>query len=435
MRRIKKGLASKENINNSEKLMDYSHDSLFIGFSLSYLFKKILSKYLIYSYNRGCHEVEDSSKASISSFRYSSFSSKFSRLIERRVDTGISDKLFRGGKSFYIFCFSDEMSRGNIFNSFYRFKDFDLFRVRGFTLLEEESLDFFKFLLQSKESSNFTFKDFLVDGGGYSDRVFCGFKNLRDRASALSSSFWLGENLEDFLLCGIKESIFRREGEEEMEGGKGKRIYKGEEFREEDMDESFNFVFQRCYFFCDSFSFSCKDSKFRERGFLLEEGFCMNSQEFSNDRGISFISLSFPQRDSGEIRDDEGIKEHTMEVMGTKEREEVYVIRARGFHSDEELRGRKAFRFNRVDERFKAFTAHRELRREKYFSLPINQGSIKKVFRDIDTTEKREHDGTSFLRFYEAGEASHFILHSDKGSKTQVKWSSPASLLLSYQTT
>jgi len=381
MRRIKEGLASKENINNSEKLMDYSHDSLFIGFSLSYLFKKIFSKYLIYSYNRDSHEVEHSSKVSISSFRYSSFSSKFSRLIERWVHTGISDKLFRGGKSFY------------------------------------------------------RFKDFLIEGGCYSYGLFGYTEDFtRKKSTSFPSFLWEPDFKNTSSKC-IKHSLFRGKEKEEMEGEVGEKIYESEEFREEDMDESFNFVFQRCYFFCDSFSFSCKDSKFRERGFLLEEGFCMNSQEFSNDRGISFISLSFPQRDSGEIRDDEGIKEHTMEVMGTKEREEVYVIRARGFHSDEELRGRKTFRFNRVDERFKAFTAHRELRREKYFSLPINQGSIKKVFRDIDTTEKREHDGTSFLRFYEAGEASHFILHSDKGSKTQVKWSSPASLLLSYQTT
>ena len=413
--------------------MNYCHNSLFIGFPLSSFFKKIISKYFIHSYNRDSHEVEHSSKASISSFRYSSFSSKLSGLIERWVNSSISNELFRGRESFYIPDFCNKMGGGYIFKSFDRFKDFKLFRIGDFTLREEKRFNFFKFFLQREESSDFTFKDFFMDRRCYSNRVSCSFKNFRDRARSFSSSFCLVENLEDFLLCGIKESIFRGKREEEMERREGEWVYEREEFREEDVDESFNFVFQRCYFLCDSFSFSCKNSKFRERGFLLGESFCMNSQEFSNDRGISFISFSFSQRDSGEIRDDEGIKEHTMEVMGTKEREEIYVIRARGFHSDEELRGRKTFRFNRVDERFKAFTAHRELRREKYFSLPINQGSIKKVFRDIDTTEKREHDGTSFLRFYEAGEASHFILHSDKGSKTQVKWSSPASLLLSYQ--
>ena len=397
MRRIKEGLASKENINNSEKFMNYSHHSIFIGFSLSYLFKKIFSKYLIYSYNRGCHKAEHSSETSISSFRYSSFFSKFLEFIEGWVESDINNEFFRKEKSLYIFCFSDEMDIGNILNSSDRFKDF------------------------------------LIEGGCYSYGLFGYTEDFtRKKSTSFPSFLWEPDFKNTSSKC-IKHSLFRGKEKEEMGWEVGERIYESEEFREENIDESFNSIFQRCYFFCDSFSFSCKDSKFRERGFLLEESFCMNSQEFSNDRRSSFISFSFSQRDSGEIRDDEGIKEHTMEVMGAKEREEIYVIRARGFYSDEGLRRRKAFRFNRVDERFKAFTAHRKLRREKYFSLSISQGSIKKVFRDIDTTEKREYDETSFLRFYEAGEASQSIFHSDKGSKARVKWSSLASLLLLYQ--
>ncbi len=253
--------------------MDYSHNSLFIKLSLSSLFKKIFSKHFIYSYNRDSHKVEHSSKVSISSFRYSPFSSKFSRLMNRWINSSVSNELLGGGESFYIPDFSNKMAGGYLFESSDRFKDFNLVGMTGFTFFDEDVLNPLKFFLQNEESSDFIFKDFLIGGGYYSNRVPCGFENFRDRAR--------------------------------------------------------------------SFSFSS-----------------------------------------------------------------------------------------------------------------INQSSMKRVFRDIDTTKEGEHGGTPFVRFYEAGEASQFILHSDKGSQaqltyedlrrqitnslegsnTQVKWSFPPSSLLSYQT-
>ena len=453
IRWIKKNLASQENINNSEKLMNYCHNSLFIRFSLSSFFKEIFSKHFIYSYNRDSHKVEHSSQASISSFRYSSFSSKFSRLINRWIDSSVSNKLFCGGESFYISYFGYKVRGSDIFESFDRFKDFKLIGMRRVTFFNEDVFNSLKFFLQNEESSDFTFKDFFIDGGSYSNRVFCGFKNLRGRKSTFSSSFLGVENLEDFLLRYFKECVFGWKREEEFEGREGKRVYKGEEFREEDMYKSFNFVFKGSDFLRDSLSFSCEDSKALRVFFLLWKIVNMDSQEFSYNGGVFPVGFSLSQGETREIRDKERVKDYAMEIMGVKKGEEVYVVGARGFHSNEDFRSRGAFRFKRVKESTEAFKAHRELRREKGISIFTNQSNMKRVFRDIDTTEKREHGDTSKLRFYEAGEASQSILHSDKGfqaqstyedlrrqvtnsfegSKTQVKWSSPASSLLSYQ--
>jgi hypothetical protein len=89
----------------------------------------------------------------------------------------------------------------------------------------------------------------------------------------------------------------------------------------------------------------------------------------------------------------------------------------------------------------------------KDLPLVIDQGSMEAVLGDIDAAEVDAHRVTSsdIIRF-EAGDASRPILHFDKGSWTQstyqdsgrqrtdsfegsraqVKWSSPASSLLSY---
>ena len=450
IRWIEWSLASQENVNNSEKLMDYCHNSLFIRFSLGSFFKKIFSKHFIYSCNRDSHKIEHSPKAFIPSFRYPSFSSKFSRLINRWINSSVSNELLCRGESFYISYFGYKVRGSHIFESFDRFKNFKVTRIRGFTSFNEKYFDSFKLFLQTEESSDFTFKDFLIDRGCYSDRVSCSFKNLRDRARSLSSSFWVVENLEDFLLRCLKECVFGWEGKEKLEGGEGKRVYEEEEFREEDMDESFNFVFQRSDFLRDSLSFSCEDSKVLKRLFLLGKIVSMDSQEFSDDGGIFFIGFSFSQREAREVRDEERVENYAMEVIGVKEGEKVYIVRARRLHSNEELR---TSGFDRVKEDFKSFRVHRKLRREECFSTFINQSSMKRVFRDIDATEKRKHGKTSLMEFYEAGEASCSILHSDKGSKTQStyedlrrqvtnsqegsktqeKWSSPASSFLSYQ--
>jgi len=453
IRWIKKDFASKENIDNTEKLMDYSHDSLFIGFPLSSFFKKIIFKELIYPCNGDSHKVKHPSKASITSFRYSSFSSKLSGLIDSWVNPGVSDEFFRRGELFYIFDFSYKMARGYIFESFDRFKYFKFIRMRGFTFFDEDVLDSLKFFLQNEESSDFTFKNFLMDGGSDTDRVFCGFKDFVDRESTFSSSFLFREDFNDFIIRCFKEYVFRWEGEKQLEGGESEWVYDGEEFREEDMDEAFNFIFQGDDFLRDSLSFSCEGSEVLRKLGLLGKIICMDSQKFSYNGGIFPISFSFSQGESREIRDEERIEHNSMEVMGAKKREKIYVVRAGGFHCYNDFRGIRACGFNGVKEGDKTFGIHKELRGKKCFSIFINKSGMKRVFRDIDTTEKGKHCYTSLIDFYEAGEASKSILHSEKGSltqstyedlrrqvtnsfegsKTQVKWSSPASSLLSYQ--
>lgn len=453
IRWIEKGFASKESIDNTEKLMDYCHDSLFIGFPLSSFFKKIIFKELIYPYNGDSHKVKHSSKASITSFRYSSFSFKLSGLIDSWINSSVSDEFFCGGELFYIFDFSYKMRGCYIIETFNRFKDFKLIGMIGFTFFDEDMFDSFKFFLQNEESSDFTFKNFFMDRGSDADRIFCGFKDFVDRENTFSSFFLLREDFNDFIVRCFKECVFRWEGEEELEGGESEWVYDGEEFREEDMDEAFNFIFQGDDFLRDSLSFSCEGSEVLRRLELLGKIICMDSQKFSYNGGIFPIGFSFSQGESREIRDEERIKHNGVEVMGVKEREKIYVIGAGGFHCYDDFIGIRACGFNGVKEGIKTFGVHKELRGEERFPVFINQSGMKRVFRDIDATEKGKHGYTSLRSFYEAGEASKSILHSDEGSltqstyedlrrqvtnsfegsKTQVKWSSPASCLLSYQ--
>jgi hypothetical protein len=254
---------------------------------------------------------------------------------------------------------------------------------------------------------------------------------------------------------GQSEGFFGGEGQEEFERGGGKGVEEFKKLREEDVEESFDFRLKRGDLLGDCFSFSGENSEVIESLAFLLDGLGVGSKEFSNGGGVLFIGFGLTQREFGEIRDEQRVEELNVKAAGLKEREQIEVIGAGGFHAEKKVLKRRAMRAKGEEEGAKALRGHGEKNGEEGFPLLVDQGGVEGIFRDIDPTKKSKHEFTSSgIIWPEAGGASQSILHSDEGSvtqstyqdigrqgtdslegsKTQEKWSSPASFLsLSYQ--
>jgi hypothetical protein len=412
-------LASKKGIDNTDKLMDYRHNSFLETFSLGFFSLEIFPEHRINFDHGCCHEIEDSSQTFITSFRDSTLAFKLSGFMDRGIDSGKGDHFFRG-RELFIINFSQEMGRSDIVYSLDRFKDFHL--AGGFFLggFNKKGCDFFKFLLESDEDYDFCFKDLLVERGVEADRFFSSGDKFFWRGRIFSSSLREGEEATYLGWSGCGESLSGREVLEESEGGRSKRVDEAEELREKEVKDSFNFIFEGSDMLRDSFSFPGQGSEVYGACFRLGEIGGIDSEEFSDEEGIFSVSFCFSQGELGEVRDKEWVKEETIEVMRGEEGEEVEVVRARRFHANDEVLGVLAMVEEGLEEREEAWRGHGEGKGGEDFLVFVDQGSMKRILGDIDATKKINHGNTSFdILTNEAGYASPSILHGDKGSQTQ----------------
>jgi hypothetical protein len=96
------------------------------------------------------------------------------------------------------------------------------------------------------------------------------------------------------------------------------------------------------------------------------------------------------------------------------------MVGTRGLHADKKVIPIGAMRGKKGDEVLESIRRHWERQGEEALSLVIEQSGMERRFRDIHTTKKSKHYGTSrCIILDEAERASRSILHSDKGSETQ----------------
>jgi len=442
-------LTAQKNINNSKELVNNSHYCFFERFALRPFPLKISFKQIVYSYKGKGRNIENPSKTAVSSFGYLPSSSELSRFIYRWVNTSISYKLFWGGEPSYISYLGDDMGGCYIIESSYRFEDFNLRGGRGFAFFNENFFYFGEFSFKEDKSSDFGFKYFLMDRGFNTDRI-CQVRDYISKGEGLFSTSFTLDDWEEFFFCS-GESFSGWEIKEEFKGGVCKWVYKFKDFRKEEMDESFDFVFEGSALLDDAFSFSCKASQICRVILEGDEVMVIQSQEVGNSGRVFFIGFCFSQGEMGEVRDEEGVYEDRRDLMGAEEGKEIDIIRTCGLHTHKDLVDGVTISDKGRKKGGEAGGGDRETGREERSSIFSYDGCEERIFRYIDTTEKIKH----FLNLhlvYEAG-ASQSILHSDKGSqtqstykdnerqvtdshkgsKTQEKWSSPASSSLSYQ--
>lgn len=155
-------------------------------------------------------QPDNSSQMSIASLRYFTFSFKASGLINRRVNTTISNDFFVGWEVFNISNFSEEMDSRGLAYSFNGEEEVEIFREGSIfrKKVKEDTGKFFKFILEEEELLNFFREDnFFVREMG-SDRIFSEGEDFR-RGKGIFSTFRGGVEEEAF-------KFFRREEREEV---------------------------------------------------------------------------------------------------------------------------------------------------------------------------------------------------------------------------
>jgi len=228
-----------------------------------------------------------------------------------------------------------------------------------------------------------------------------------------------------------------------------KDITEGFYLRESKLKDTLNLILSRSDKITERFPFSgnipevfdvLSNGKLRDRIFVHEE-------ELSNCKRILFICFGLSQRQLGEIRNQKGINDNSINSFGTEEREEIDMITTSGLHSGKNLRRVIANRVDGLKEFREAITIHICSNRKTDIAFRVKTCDRERTFGDINTDEQIIHSTTSnVLSLGKAGKASRPILHVDKdsetqstyhgygrqgtdsfeGSMTQGRWSSPA---------
>jgi hypothetical protein len=433
----------------SKEFMSSGQDGFFIGQSVSPSFKEVRLKSVIESNNTCGHKINNSSEVAVTSFRYSTCALKLTRLIDRGVDTCIGNKAFMGGEVFNTTDFSKESGTCSGINTINGGNNFEFINGDALALLFKGSVEGIESFQKVQEGGDFLTEDEFFSRAYGGDRVFSGMDELFRRHRGSSASTIKTEGLREGLGIRGGDDACRGELLKELEHGFSEGITEAEEFGEGSLKEPFDFVFGRGDKGCDGFSFSGNISEVREvlGDMGLGDGVFMDEDKTGNGEGVFFVGFGFSEGEFSEVKDQEGVDNDGIKAFLGEEGEEIDVVTTSGFHGNE-CRGRTAAVGGDVfKEGGEALFVHTGREREKGFAFCVNTSSREGILGDIDTDEESIHFGTS-LRYSadKAGEASRPILHSDegsltqstydgygrqgtnslKGSKTQVKWSSPA---------
>jgi len=94
MRWIKGDLLSQESMNSPDQFMDYSQHSHTEWFAFRPFFKEIFCENMISFYHRESHDIENSSKAFVTSFGYSPSDFRLAGFVDRWIDPSIGYEFF-----------------------------------------------------------------------------------------------------------------------------------------------------------------------------------------------------------------------------------------------------------------------------------------------------------------------------------------------------
>jgi len=408
--------------------MSHSEDGLFVGDSFRPPSQEIFSEGMVVPCYLCGHEPENTPEVPVAPLGDSALPLEFPGLMDGGIKPGVSDKLFVVLKTAHIPNLGQEVEGSDISNALDGFEDSEVLRSRLMAHLGQHIGELLQFSLKQKKLRGLLRED------EFSSGTHPGFRF--DKPGYLRG----GEGF-DHPGRGVMSK--------EIEDGSGADIGCSEEFREGDREKLLDVVFEPGDLRGEPFSFSGQLSKIRREEAGLWQGAMEHGQETGDGEGILPIGFSFPEGELHEVGDEQGIDNNGVVTVSGEEGREVNVITARGFQTDED---RVLGKFGEVlGKLLESFHIHRggELK-ELIFFLPYGTGS-ERAFGDIQSDEYLIHKRTSCKDFLaRAGAASRPILHDDegflaqptyhgcgrqgtdssKGFLAQVKWSSPALLLL-----
>jgi len=415
-------LFSKHTPGYSEELMSNGKDSFLEREFFCPSFLEIPLKIPIMSYLSNCHKPSNSSYVFFTSFRDFTFSFEASGFIDTWVKAGVGNKLFRRGKSFHIYYFSEESNSSDISDTFYRFKDTQIMGKGSFLAVFSEDISKeSKLLFEEDKFFYFLEEDYFSHRPVLSDRIFGKFFNFFSCSTGRSSGFFF-EDFFKFINGGTFDRMSGWEGREEAEDRGIKDIYISFKLWEEEDEEFFDVIFKASDLLSSFFSFSCHSTEFLEEVGVFWENFMDVEEHNSNSFCICFVCFGFSQGSSPEFIYNERVKDEAVEVVLGKEREEVDPVTTSGFLSNEDGVFREGGEFFR--EGIETFIRHWEGSLEEDFFWACEGTSREGVFGNINAYEKFKvfvlHKITSKRRYKaETGKTCQPILHDDKGLYAQ----------------
>lgn len=439
----------KHSENSSNEFMSSSEDSLSIRQAVFFSFKEIGLKESTNPYNIDRHKVNNPSEMAVASFGDSACAFKLTGLKDRGVYPSKGNKTFMAGEVSDIADLGEEGSAGSRINTVNGSDDLKFLYHHGLTETGEHPCHFIKSFHKMQERRDFLRQDKFLSETNRSHRGFGSLKNIRSGYRDLSTSGGVFKGSGNSLRFSSLNNPCRGELFEEIEHSLSKDITKGFQFREGRLKDTLNLIFCRSDEITERFPFSGDIPEVSDvlRDRELRDRILVDKEESSNGKGVLFVCLGLSQRQLGEIRDQKGINDNSIDSFASEEGEEIDVIAASGLHSGKNLRGVFASRGDGLKEFREAITIHIGSNRETDIAFRVKTGNRERILGDINTDEQIIHRATSnVLNLGKASRASRPILHVDKdsetqstyhgfgrqgtdsleGSMTQVKWSSPA---------
>lgn len=198
-------------------------------------------------------------------------------------------------------------------------------------------------------------------------------------------------------------------------------VTNGLKFRECVLEKPFNLVLNGSDERAERFPFPGYVSEVLEvlRDGYLAEGRFVREEELGDRDSVLLVGLGLSEGKFGEIGNEEGVDNDSIDAFEIEERKEVDVVTAGGLHGNYGGREFAAVSEDGFKEFGEAGLIHVCGDRETNIAFGTESRSRKGILGDVNTDEQIVQRGTSLKCLDKAGEASRPILHDDKGSETQ----------------
>lgn len=402
--------------------MGSSEDSLPVGQPILFTGKEIVSKERVNTDNADSHEINDPPQMSIASFRDSACALELAGLIDRRIDSGVSDQRLMGLKVSDIADLGQECSPGSISDSIDGSEYVHFINHYGLAEFSENAGDLIEAFHQVQEDRYPLRQNKLLGKAVGGDGAFCCSDKLLGADRDLSALAGVFKSVGNSAPFGCPDATCGGELLEETEHRFCKDICQGLQLREGSLKHSFDLVFGGSDEIGDGLPLSGNISEvFQVLGDReLSDGVLVSQKELGDGEGVFLIGLGLSERQLCKIGDQKWIKNCRVDLFRTKEGEEIDMVAARGLHGGAHRREVTTGGPDGFKQRGKSSGIHGGREGEPDFSFGVNARDGKRILGYVNTDKQLEQRTTSLKCYFsKAGEASRPILHGDKDSMIQ----------------
>ena len=412
------GTMSEHGISTTEEFVSHCDKSNL--WLLSSFFKPIvmLPEPLTMPHQIKSDDVNYSPEMFVSSFRYSPPGTSLTRLLDHRIQSYKGYKFLCISESLNIQNLRKEVCSEGFTHTWDGCEDFHLFREHPFGISYKFHVQEGYFLRSIYEVVDLRFEYVFQCRGVNPYGVFCHIGEDFKGYPGWFSSFVFENAVEDMvedIAISPSDCIGRGKDSEELKHAEGE--YLGScKFREEEREDSLDFILEVSDSLGEFLSFPCDYFEFKEYFVFSAWGGLGIGEEISDSGGILFVSLRGSEIEFGELLNEAWIDYDGLETVVFEEVEYRDMVDTGGFNTYD----------GRVH--INGFQKEAEKGEEPLFvlwecfldSFPIGifYANTKILLRDIDAYYMFVflHVNSPFL---EAGGASQPILHGYTGSKTQ----------------